>query len=364
MRHQNQATLKKVLTNLLKFSVFLSVGLVILYWVYQKQNAAYQAECDLKGVPLADCSLLQKVLNDFASAEVFWLLMVLFCFTLSNISRAIRWNMLLQQLGYKPRLVNGFLTVILGYFANLGLPRVGEVVRAGSMARYEGIPLEQVMGTVVVDRVIDVMSILLVTALALALEFDTLWGFLQENSNLQENLSNNSTLLLILAVTGLSGLGLLYALRVKIQRSKIYQKIEGILVGFVEGLQTIRKLDRPGWFILHSVNIWLMYFMMTYVCFFAFAPTAQLAATAALVVFVFGGWGIVIPSPGGMGTYHFLATTALGFYGIAGDDGFSWSNISFFTIQIGCNITVGLLALILLPIINRDRLPEPAGVED
>ena len=107
-----------------------------------------------------------------------------------------------------------------------------------------------------------------------------------------------------------------------------------------------------------------MYFLMTYVCFFAFEPTAHLSATVALVVFVFGGWGIVIPSPGGMGTYHFLATTALGFYGIAGDDGFSWSNISFFTIQIGCNISVGLLALVLLPIINRSAPESPPDNEE
>lgn len=347
--------MKKVLTNILKFLVFLSVGLVILYWVYQKQNAAYQAECDLRGIPAADCSLLQKVLTDFASADLFWLFMVLVFFTISNLSRASRWNMLLQRLGFQPRLINAFLTVILGYFANLGLPRVGEVVRAGTMARYEKIPVEKVMGTVVVDRVIDVISILIATALALILEFDTLWAFLEENNSMGEKIRANSSLLLLLGGLGISGLILLFSLRKRLRATKVYQKIEGILLGFVEGLQTIRKLDRPWIFVLHSINIWVMYFLMTYVCFFAFEPTAHLSATVALVVFVFGGWGIVIPSPGGMGTYHFLATTALGFYGIAGDDGFSWSNISFFTIQIGCNITIGLLALILLPIINREE---------
>lgn len=351
---QNHQALKKAFTNFLKFLVFLSVGLAILYWVYQKQNAAFQAECALKGIAAVDCSLLQKVLADFASTNIFWLFIVLVCFTISNISRAIRWNMLMQQLGFQPRLINGFLTIILGYFANLGLPRIGEVVRAGTMARYEKIPVEKVMGTVVVDRVIDVISILIVTALALVLEFDTLWQFLQENNSLGEKLSENRLILFALAGFGVGMLLLLYFLRKRLQATKIYQKLRGILLGFVEGLQTIRKLDRPFIFILHSVNIWVMYFLMTYVCFFAFEPTAGLSASVALVVFVFGGWGIVIPSPGGMGTYHFLATTALGFYGIAGDDGFSWSNISFFTIQIGCNITVGLLALVLLPIINRE----------
>ena len=228
--------MKKALTNFLKFLLFLSVGLVILYWVYQKQNAAYQAECALKGIAAADCSLLQKVLTDFASANYFWLLMVLVCFTISNISRGVRWNMLLQQLGFQPRLINAFLTIILGYFANLGLPRVGEVVRAGTMSRYEQIPVEKVMGTVVVDRVIDVISILVVTALALALEFDTLWSFLQENNALGEKLAQNSGLLIGLALAGVLGLVVLYLLRKRLQQTKIYQKISGILQGFVEGL--------------------------------------------------------------------------------------------------------------------------------
>ncbi|MEM1216952.1 MAG: lysylphosphatidylglycerol synthase transmembrane domain-containing protein, partial [Bacteroidota bacterium] len=225
-------------------------------------------------------------------------------------------------------------------------------------ARYENIPVEKVMGTIVVDRIIDVISILIMTGLALALAYDTLWTWLQSNSNLGEKLSNSAPLLIGLAALGVLGLVALYLLRTRIMQSKFYGKIGGILQGFVEGLQSIRTLDRPGWFVFHSIVVWAMYFMMTYVCFFAFAPTAQLGAVAALVVFVFGGWGIVIPSPGGMGTYHFLATTALGFYGVAGDDGFSWSNLSFFTIQIGCNIVIGLLALVLLPIINRARIAE------
>ncbi|MEZ4986037.1 MAG: lysylphosphatidylglycerol synthase transmembrane domain-containing protein [Saprospiraceae bacterium] len=345
--------MKKVIVNFLKFSAFLSVGLVILYWVYQKQSAAYEAECALKNIAVEDCSLLQKVLSDFASAQPFWLLMVLLFFLISNVSRGIRWNMLLRQLGYQPRLINAFLTIILGYFANLGLPRVGEVVRAGTMAKYEEIPVEKVMGTVVVDRIIDVISILIVSALAFVLAFDKLWGFLQDNNQVGDLLTNNRTLLLLLAIFGLAGLGSLFAFREQLRKTGFYQKIAHIVEGFVEGIKTIGKLDRPWWFVFHSVNIWLMYFLMTWVCFFSFAPTAHLSAVAGLVVFVFGGWGIVIPSPGGMGTYHFLATTALGFYGVAGDDGFSWSNISFFTIQIGCNILVGLLALLVLPLINN-----------
>ena len=104
-----------------------------------------------------------------------------------------------------------------------------------------------------------------------------------------------------------------------------------------------------------------MYFVMTYLCFFAFEPTAYLVPIVGLIVFVFGGWGVVIPSPGGMGTYHFLAQTALSMYGISGEDGFSWANISFFSIQLGCNISIGILALLLLPWLNKDYKPVSKG---
>jgi len=347
--------LKKILVNTLKFVVFLGTGLGILYLVYRHQNEAYQAECGLKGIPAEDCSLVQKVVNDFATANYGWLLAVLLAFTLSNISRGIRWNMLLRQLGHSPRLINAFLTIVLGYFANLGLPRLGEIVRAGAMARYERIPVEKVVGTVVVDRVIDVISLLLISMLAVVLEFDLIRDTLGQYINFSKGRT-----LLIAGGIALTGLALLYALRKPLQRSSIYRKIMDMAHGFGEGLRTVARLDKPGWFILHSINVWFMYYLMVYLCFLAYGPTAGLSAVAALIVFAFGTWGIVIPSPGGMGTYHFLAQTALGLYGISGEDGFSFANISFFTIQLGCNVIVGLLSLVLLPALNNGPAPETA----
>lgn len=352
--------MKKTFINVLKFLLFLGLGLGILYLVYQSQNTAYQEECALKGVPAEDCSLLQKVLSDFRNANYFWIAMVLVAFTFSNISRAIRWRMLIQPMGYQPRFVNAFLTTVLGYFANLGLPRMGEVVRGATLAQYERIPVEKVMGTIVVDRVVDVMSILLVTGLAVLLEFDTIWQFINEEADLGR-LANLGNLLLLAGAFGLVFLGLIYLLRKPLSKTKIYVKFKALLLGFWEGIRAIRRLDRPWVFLLHSFNVWFMYFAMTYLCFFAFAPTAGLSPLVALIVFVFGGWGVVIPSPGGMGTYHFLAQTALAMYGISGDDGFSWANISFFSIQLGCNVIGGIFALLFLPIINRDYHPANAS---
>lgn len=335
----------------------MGVGLLILYFVYSNQNAAYQAECELNQVAAEDCSLIKKVISDFRSVNYFWIFLVLLSFTISNVSRAIRWNMLIRPLGYQPRFINSFFATVIGYFANLGFPRLGEVLRPATMAQYEKIPLEKLVGTVVVDRIIDVISILIVSGLAFLLAFDTIWDFLNEYADFEDKFGGLWNLALI-GFGGLAAMALLfYFLRKQIMATKIYAKIVDLARGFWQGIQTVRQLDRPWLFLFHSVNIWFMYFMMTYLCFFAFAPTAHLSAVAGLVVFVLGGWGVVIPSPGGMGTYHFLAQTGLMMYGVSGDDGFSWANIAFFSINLGCNVLIGLIALIALPIVNRNYNP-------
>lgn len=352
--------MRNKITSFLKFAAFLGLGFGILYYVYAQQQSAYAAECALKGIAAEDCSLVQKVLKDFAGANFGWLAVVLGCFTLSNVSRALRWNMLLEQLGpYQPRFINAFLTINLGYFANLGLPRVGEVVKAGTMARYEKISIESVIGTIVVDRVIDVICILSLTALSLYLGYDKLWGWISENAVLGDKLANIQHLLIGLVLVGITGLGALWLARERLMQYAFFNKVFVIFSGFADGLRTVGKLNRPWIFLLHTLNIWGMYYLMTYLCLFAFAPTEHLGMVAALITFIAGGWGIVVPSPGGMGSYHFMTQAALTLYGVAGDDAFSWSNIAFFTINLGCNVVIGLLALLLLPRINAGY--EPVG---
>jgi len=344
--------LKNTLLNIAKAGLFIGFGTIILYLLYQKQSADYQLYCNSHNIPAASCSLVQKILTDFRNTNFFWIGMVIIAFMISNISRTIRWFMLINSLGYQPKFFNGFFSIMLGYFANLGFPRIGEVIRAGTLSRYERIPTEQVFGTVVVDRLMDLLALACVMVLGFLLEFDTLWTYVVKNPNLNQLASKFNLL-------GVGLLGLLvlafvtWIFRKQLAQSKLAQKVKGLIVGFGEGIQTIRRLKRPGWFIFHSINIWFMYYLMTYLAFFAFAPTTHLTPVVALVVFLFGALGIVIPSPGGMGAYQGLVTTALALYGIDPNDGFSLSNILFFTIQIGCNTFFGILALILLPIYNR-----------
>ena len=340
--------MKKKILNVLKSVLFFGLGSSILYLIFRAQNKAYIEQCKVDGIPLEDCSLLDKLVTDFTSANFFWLFMVILAYTVSNVSRTARWQMLLRPLGLNINPLNGFFTIMLGYFANLGFPRIGEFVRAGTLARYEKTEFEKVMGTVVVDRVIDVFSLLLAILLAFVFSFKELSAFLDSMP-----LSFSGTkLLLLLVVIGLAGVGFVFYLVKNYPDNFLVKKI----LGFLEGVKSIKDIDRPFWFVFHSVLIWVMYFVMIWVGLYAFGPTAHLGATAGLLLFVVGSLGIVIPTPGGMGTYHALVGACLTFvYSLTAADSFSFANIIFFTIQIGANVLFGALALLVLPILNKPK---------
>ena len=169
--------MKKLVKNVLQFLLFLGIGAVILYLVYRSQNTAYLADCAQRGIPNSECNLLEKLLNDFKSTNFGWMALVGLTFLMSNFSRTAKWQMLLEPLGYRPRFLNGFLSILVAYFANLGLPRMGEVVRAGVLSKYENLPPEKVMGTIVVDRVVDVLCLGLVFLLAVLFEGQKLLNY-------------------------------------------------------------------------------------------------------------------------------------------------------------------------------------------
>ncbi len=339
---------------ILQFLFFLGLGVTIMTLVFRSQNAAFQEQCRLDGVPADQCSLLDKLQQDFSSVHIGWMLAVVLAFTLSNVFRALRWQMQFEPLGYRAGFANAFWSIILGYFANLGFPRMGEVVRAGSLARYEQIPLEKSVGTLVIDRLMDFICLGIVLALAFAFEGDTLWQFITRNQGQGSKSGFFQNQWVQLVGIFFVALGLLaWFLRDKWLKLPLVQSILGILKGFQTGLSSVFKLKQPGMFLLYSAGIWLMFFLQCLFNLKAFAPTAELGASAALMVFVFGTLGFVIPSPGGMGTFHWLCIQALALYGISGSDAYSYAMIAFFAIQIFYNIIGGVLALIILPWQNK-----------
>lgn len=340
---------------LLQALLFFALGFSILFFLYRNQDKAWKAQCALDGIPADQCSLIDKLLLDFSNANLWWIAVVAILFLTSHLSRTMRWLMLVRPLGYQPRFLNALFSVGVAYFANLGFPRIGEVVRAATLARYERIPPEKVMGTVVVDRIVDGLAMFAVLGLTLLFESDRILSLirsLRQGSGATEE--GGISWLLILAVAGMAGLVFLWFFRKPLSRLPLFGKVIGLLEGFGQGIQTVRKLEKPHWFIFHSLNVWVMYYLMTYVGFFVFAPTADLGLVAGLMVFAAGTLGFTVPSPGGMGTYHFMVASVLTFfYGIQKADAFSFANIIFFAVQIGLNTLFGIISLMLLPAVNR-----------
>jgi hypothetical protein len=210
------------------------------------------------------------------------------------------------------------------------------------------------MGTIIIDRLLDLLTLAIIVAASFFLIGDTVYSYLSQNAKITAN-PLQSPLVVALLFGSLVGMWLFWRFRHLLWQTKIGAKIRGVLLKMWEGSKTIKQIDSPFWFVFHSINIWVMFYLMTYFCFFAFAPTAHLSPLAALTVFVFGTFGIVIPSPGGMGTYHVLATAALAIYGLNQNDAFSFANIMFFTIQIFYNIVMGVSSTVLLPLLNPKR---------
>ncbi len=269
--------------------------------------------------------------------------------------RALRWNQMFEPMGYQPRVINTLGSLMIGYFTNLAFPRIGELIKTGTLSRYENIPFEKVIGTVVVDRILDILGLLVVIGMALVLSFGTFKDYFAQNF-----VAPSQSTLVLLGVVVVGGLIGLFVLNRILQSGKftspLLLKIRNLWEGFKDGLTSLKKVKNIPLLIFYTVGIWVMYYLMTYLCFFAFAPTAHLGMVAGLVVFVFGTLGMVFPSPGGMGSYHLLISQALIIYGINGADAFSFSNIIFFAINVFGNILIGIFFFILLPIINRPRL--------
>lgn len=355
--------------SILKFLVFLGVGLALLYFVYVNQAAAYELECQCKTGTDCQITLIEKIVNDFKGTNFFWLFVILIAFMISNVSRALRWNQLIEPLGYKPKIFNTFFATMVGYMINLALPRAGEIAKPATVTQYEKIPLEKLVGTIVVDRAFDVMMLLLVTGLTFLTQFSYLYNFLfGEGKPTAECLHPMEKaeaafvipwlgIFITIVVIGLLTC-IFIAIRWKtIKETAIAKKVIALIMSFISGVKTVSQLKRPGIFVMHTLIIWLMYYLMLYLCFFAYGPTTGLSPLAALLAFTFGTFGMVIPSPGGMGTYQIAVTAALVIYGVGESDAFAFSNIMFFTITIFGNLFFGILAYIVLPIYNRGYEP-------
>jgi len=340
--------LSSILKKILQLILFLSLGLGIMYFLYQKNQTSYLAYCESNQIALADCSLLNKLKSDFGTLNYFWICLVFVGFFMTNYSRTKRWQILLNTIGHDAKFRNAYLSINIAYLANLGLPRIGEFVRAVIYAKHEKLGFDKVFGTVVLDRIADMLSFLFLVLLAVILDFSSFENFFLNYAKLP-TINFNAYYLLVFLIL----FSIIYYFRAILKNWNFIKRLLKLLAGIWEGIVSIRNLKNRNLFLLHTVLIWFwFYFMFVFACK-AYGPTSELSLIQMLVVYVFGSFGVFIPSPGGMGTYHFMVIIGLGLYGLNQADSFSFANIAFAFGQFFALIVFGFVSLIAISWFNK-----------
>ena len=264
---------------------------------------------------------------------------------LSHFSRAYRWNFMLNPMGYYPRLINNILAIFITYIANLGVPRSGEFFRATVLQTYEDIPFEKSFGTIIAERTIDLLMLLLTIGLALTLESDLIYSLIEEKAINPYN---------VLVILLLSSLGLYFLVKqLKQSTHPLAQKINGLLNGLAEGFLTIIKMEKKWAYLFHTLFIWGMYIAMFYIIKFSLPEMQDLSFEALLIGFIVGALAISATN-GGIGIYPFSVSLVLISYGISKESSLAFGWIMW-TAQTVMAILFGSLSFFLLPLVNRKK---------
>jgi len=289
-----------------------------------------------------------------SSARYFLFIPVFIILTISHISRAIRWKILMKPMGYKPRLLNTFFAVMVGYLANLAVPRLGEVLKCTILGKYEKVPPEKLVGTIVVERVVDLISLVVVFFIAVVTQASVIGDYSKETIKKYFLRGSKETIIIKFAIILIFFLIMFFVARYifkKYTHVKFIHKIKNIFKGIITGLGTIKNLENKGSFVFHSILIWTCYLIGTYIGFFAIQGTEHLTIAAAFPVLAFASIGMII-TPGGIGTYPIFIMQVMSLYSIEEGIGFANGNLQWLA-QFLIILIIGFLSLLLLPYINK-----------
>ena len=270
------------------------------------------------------------------------------------ISRARRWNILIHPLGYSPSLKSTFYAMMTGYLANLALPRIGEITRCVALGKKEKIPVDQLIGTVVVERTIDLVSLLSIMVVLIIIRGEEINEFLKETIfiPLQEKVFSVLgftwlTWVIVVAAMVLI-LFLLYMYRRRLRKFIFFSKAFDIAKGILNGFKTIASLRSKWEFILHTVFIWVCYIVMTWVVVFAIEPGSDITLGDSIFLLVVGGLGMSVPVQGGIGAFHYAVSRGLAFVeGVSLEDGLVYAFLSHES-QLILIIAVGLISFYMI----------------
>lgn len=320
--------MKKLLIQILKIVGFLALGVLLLYFAF-------------RGVALNElASTLQKV-------NFWWIGLSLLFAGISFLIRARRWMLLIEPLGFNPSYINTYHSLMVGYLSNYALPRLGEVTRCVTLGNREKIPVDSLFGTVIIERVTDMLMLMLILVILLISWMEKFGAFFGEQvlQPLEEKLVElfGGTLVFWLMVS--AGLVifvlLIYLLRKRLYRFALVRKIRGIFLGILDGLKTIYRMKRKWEFVLHSVLIWVLYILMTWVVVFALEELSGLTFIDGMFLLVIGGLGMSAPVTAGFGAYHWITSRGLMFvYGFSLETGTAYAILahesnSLLTILLG-----------------------------
>ncbi len=285
----------------------------------------------------------QLIYQNISQAHPFWVGLSLLIGLLSHISRAVRWNYLLKPLGYKPALKSNVLVILMGYFANLGIPRSGEILRATALSTYEKVPFQKGFGTIITERVIDLFILLLVVGLSLLLQTEVLLSFFEEK--------NISWIKLAGIGLGLATIGSVFLWLVYNSSHPLFTKIKALVGDLFTGVFSVFKMKQKWAFIGHTIFIWACYVGMFWVIKFTVAETATLGADALLVAFVAGAFAMSATN-GGIGLYPIAIQKSLAIFGISAISGNAFGWIMWIS-QTALVVVLGGISFLIIPFISK-----------
>lgn len=332
--------MNKKTVSVLKYVLGLGLGLVLLYFALRNVD-------------------FDEVKEGFQKANYLWVGLGLLVAILSHWFRAVRWKMLLKAAGYESNSVNLFAAIMVGYMVNQAVPRAGEISRATLGARTERIPIGVSFGTLITDRIFDVICLGLLLVGVVALQFDQIQVIIdnafKSSGNAESGSGGGSTLLIVLGSGFVLGAILFFALRKRLEKISLFAKLYDFVDKMWAAIKSVGNMKQPLLFLFYTIGIWVCYIMMTYLVFFALEETANLPFIFALTAFTMGGIGMVFPAPGGIGSYHFAIILSFVAYATA----FNWTeteanrigtNIAFIihTSQLIMMILVGFLCYLYL----------------
>lgn len=288
--------MKKRIFSIIQYLFFLLIGITLLWLVFRKID-------------------IHEVALEIRAAHYVWLLVSIILGIFSHIARAIRWNILIRSMGYKADTSTTFFSVMVGYLANMAFPRLGEVTRCGVLSKKKNIPFNSLFGTVISERVFDMIVLALIILSVIFLQLGLLKAFVDKYilSSLtgMANRENLYLLLIIIFIIIILPLILFRIFFSRIRQMKVYTKASDFIRGLLNGVRTIMRMKEKWQFLGLTAVIWILYTLMTFSAFFALDATSHLNFFDGITVMALGSLGIVAPVPGGIGAYQFIVKAIL-----------------------------------------------------